>query len=207
MSRRFSWLKPLLIGVATWPLVGLVAVSIIDLRLFAEPGSAAHRQLIVLLQWMLLGPVVVQLVIHFPLRGWRARNVVIHALAAALLCLFRFTADPYPRWTSGGISHDVLMYVSIAMAAHLVFLVRQRMREERETAAQRRELARVERDLLTQRIAPELIIRTFDEIASRVRRDPESAQLLIDRFGEFLRGTAADDDRTRVALQRELENA
>ncbi len=224
MSTQYSSLRTLLLGVVTWPLAGLLGVLVAEHGLFLAPGTNAHRQLYVALQWMLLAPVVVQLVLHFPLFAKWKRNAAIHVAAAVLLCLFRITADPYPRWVfssalpepavrAASISRDLLVYLSIAMAVHLLLLVRGRMKEERAAASLRREVARAERETVMQALAPELIARSFDEIARRVRSG--RAETLIERFGDFLRTAIPDDrrptqrkdDDALVALQRELDLA
>jgi len=189
----------IVLQLLAWPLLGFAILAFDDLApsLLGRTAPPAGSELWVFLQWGLLTPIVVQLALRFPLTERTARNLFIHIVSALLLCGTRIIGEPMrnivvatvpaPEYLSRTLSRDLLVYASIAVAAHLFLLARRRSAAEHDALVASANVAEAERALLEQTVAPELIIRSLDEIARRIRQEPARAEPLLEQFGEFLR--------------------
>jgi hypothetical protein len=199
---------PLLAQFLAWPLLGFLIFAFDDLApslingftngaFRLPPGSNVY----VFLQWGLFTPIVVQLALRLPVIDRPLRNGGMHVIAAVVLCLLRIIGEPNrglviaripaAQYLGNAISRDLLIYASIAVAAHLFLLERRRAVAEREALAAQMALATAERTLLEQTVAPERIIRNLDEIAHCIRHEPSRVESLIETFSEFLRSRIA----------------
>jgi hypothetical protein len=193
--RRRERLTGTVLQLIAWPVLGFFILTFDELgpHLVSPPAGS---ELYAFLQWGLLTPIVVQLAFRFPWIDRPARNGAIHTVAALLLCAVRLITEPSvvvmarppaPQYLSRVLSRDLLIYASIAVAAHLFVLTRRRSAAEREALVAQANLAVAERVLLEQTISPDLIIRSLDEIARRIREEPARVEPLIETFSEFLR--------------------
>lgn len=224
--------------ILIWPVLGFLTIAFDDLgpRLvtffagFVQVETTftlpAGSDLYAFLQWGLLTPLVVWLSFRFPLLDRRAKSLVVHVVAALLLLFVRSVFEPKP-WTvrteasvqlaeppsrARAMSRDLLVYLSIAGAAHLYVFARRRSKAEKEALAAQASLAEARRALFEQTVSPELIIRSLDEIARRIREEPARVEVLVDVFSEFLRSRipqsrGSEDRPARMpeqALEREL---
>src|SRR3954453_9803689 len=215
MNERVALSIPrLLIQIVAWPLLGWLIIAFDDLGpslvnligkgTFSLPAGS---ELYFFLQWGLLTPIVVQLALRFPLMDRPARNLAIHVPAALVLCALRLIGEPNreiliarlpaPQYLGRAISRDLLVYASIAVAAHLFILARRRSAAEQDALRAQTNLAAAERVLLEQTVSPELIIRSLDEIARRIRHEPACVEPLVDLFSEFLRSRIPQPDGTQ----------
>lgn len=198
MRAAFRWavkrIPVLLLQLTAWPILGFLIIA------FDEVVPSVVRttnDVYAFLQWGLLTPIVVQLALRFPLFERRVRNGAIHFLGAFVLCMLRIIGEPNrhliiartpaPQYLGHTISRDLLMYASIAVAAHLFILARRRAAAERDAAAAEANVVEAERAVLEQTVSPDLITRTLDDIARCIREEPQRAETLIDEFGELLR--------------------
>jgi hypothetical protein len=194
----------LLLQLVAWPLLGFLIIAFDDLApslLGRTLSPRAGSEWWVFLQWGLFTPLVVQLALRFPVIVRTARNLAIHIAAALLLSVIQLAGEPMraiviarvpaPEYLSHAFSRDLLVYASIAVAAHLVVLARRRAAAEHDALAAEADVAEAERALLAQTVAPELIIRSLDEIARRIRDEPARVEPLVERFSDFLRARVA----------------
>jgi hypothetical protein len=208
-GRSVSSFARLLVLIVVWPLLGFLIITFDELGpalvtsvAAGMPGKGtfalpAGSELYSFLQWGLLTPFVVQLALRFPLMDRTVRNIAIQVVAAIVLCGFRLINEPdyalviaqvpASQYLARAISRDLVIYTSIVVAAHLYVLARRRSAAEREALVAQANLAEAERILLEQTVSPDLIIRSLDEIARRIRYEPTRAEPLIELFGEFLR--------------------
>jgi hypothetical protein len=204
---RFAASIPrLLLQLLAWPLLGFLIIAFDDLgpSLVRLPAGS---ELYPFLQWGLLTPVIVQLALRFPVMDRKLRNTSIHVFSAAVLCLLRIINEPLreivaartpvAEYLARTFSRDLLIYASIAIAAHLFVLARRRSDAERAAFAARANLAEAERELMEQTVSPETIVNSLDEIARRIRQEPARAEPLIEEFSEFLRSRISSGSTTR----------
>lgn len=222
-----------IIQILVWPILGILTIAFDDLgpRLvtflagFVQEESTftlpAGSELYAFLQWGFLTPLVVWLSSRFPLLDRRAKNLAVHLGAALLLLFVRNVFEPKP-WTvrteasvqlaeppsrARAMSRDLLVYLSIAGAAHLVLFARRRSEAEKEALVAQASLAEARRALFEQTVSPELIIRSLDEIARRIREEPARVEPLVDLFGEFLRSRIPQSHGSEVPPARMTEQA
>jgi hypothetical protein len=203
-------LLSLLLQLLAWPLLGFLIIAFDDLgpSIVNTLSIPANHDLYAFLQWGLLTPVVVQVAMRFPVLDRPLRNLAIHLVAALLSCGLRIIGEPNhnaiiagvpaAEYLSQTVSRDLLVYASIAVAAHLYLVARRRAAAEHEALVAQTNVAEAERAVIEKTVSPELIIRSLDEIARRVREEPSRVEPLFESFSEFLRS------RQEEPLQREL---
>lgn len=184
----------IVLQLIAWPLLGFLIIAFDEV---VPSHVHAGNDVYAFLQWGLLTPIVVQLALRFPLFEHRLRNGAIHVAGAFVLCMLRIIGEPNrhliiartpaPQYLGHTISRDLLMFASIAVAAHLFVLARRRAAAEREAAAAEANVEEAERALLEQTVSPASITNALDEIARCIRQRPDRAETLIDEFGELLR--------------------
>jgi two-component system LytT family sensor kinase len=158
---------------------------------------------------------------RFPLRERHRRDFAVHAAAALLFSpllmavtfilnnlthgqplswvrLLRDTIIPELAW---GITAYVVL-LSVARATEL------RRRDQARTLGEAQlsaALARARLDALRMQLEPHFLFNALNSAASLLRRDPDGAERMLARLGDFLRLTLDDGMPQKVALRRELE--
>lgn len=209
-----------------WPSLGAVIIAFDELApaLATSLGATAARgqapAIYYFVQWGLLTPFVVLLARRLPLSQHRFRNATLHALAAVVVALARAVGDPArltaiatgvppERYLGQAIGRDLLVYASIALVVNAWMRSRNRVAAERAAIHANARVAEAERTLLEQRVAPQLIIESLDELSRRVRAEPDRVQPLIECFSAFLRARLTADgpptSASEAALRSELQ--
>ncbi len=171
--------------------------------------------------WIVLYPAVAALAARFPLGERRTRSLGVHLAAAlvfspALMSLTTLarsllTAAPLPA--PGTLLREVIVpEYAWGMTAYLVLLSvasagEWRLRDERRAS----EGARLEAALtlarlqaLRMQLQPHFLFNALNSVSSLLRRDPDGAERMLARLGDFLRVLLDDGMPQQVPLRREL---
>jgi two-component system LytT family sensor kinase len=222
-TRRVEWL-----GVAVIALALALSFSLGSQLRRAMRGDevdwvlVSDANLVHFSLWALLYPVVVVTTVRFPLGERRGRHLLLHLLAAfafsPLLMTLTHTAraalsgEPglgFPRLVEDAIVPEFawgltayLILLSVAHAAEY-----RRRQRDAATNADRLEAALVAARLqcLRTQLQPHFLFNTLNLVSSLIRRDPEAAERMVTRLGDFLRLTLDDDAPSTISLRRELE--
>jgi signal transduction histidine kinase len=165
--------------------------------------------------WALLTPMIMWLVIRYPL-DWK--NLPVHLLAAAVACALDASlyqlVDPWVSisgtrtWFAGFVRYmqiNTINYFGI-VAVTLVTRYATLLRERIVTAAElESQLTTAHLRSLQAQLRPHFLFNTLNTIAELVHRDPEAADKMISRLGALLRRSFDTFGDQEVSLESELE--
>ncbi len=170
--------------------------------------------------WLLLYPLVALLTARFPL-GERRRHLLLHAGAAflfsPLLMALSGTLNTLARgeattWASlvrdtiaPELAWGVTAYIVLLSMAHVAELQRRDQARAIGEAQLQAALAVARLDALRKQLEPHFLFNALNSISSLLRRDPDAAERMLARLGDFLRLTLDDSTPQKVELRRELE--
>lgn len=188
-------------------------------------GEAAQTQFIYPYFWALGTVFVLWLADRFPVEGglWR-RNLPVHLLfATAFVCfiggslhivnyfLFVQAPDKYYnpvttlRWIVYNSSENYGIYGLIVLF-NQVFRYYRRFREgELRASRLQTQLTQAQLEALKMQLHPHFLFNTLHSISALLHRDPDAADRMIARLGDFLRLTLENSGTQEVSLQKELE--
>jgi two-component system, LytTR family, sensor kinase len=191
-----------------------------------RPGtwrSAASQQFIYPYLWAVGTIIVLWLAGRFPVEGRRWwRRLLLHLFFATLFVVvitgafhiihhFVNVADrPYsPRstlqWIIFNSSENYGIY-GLLLVLHSAFRYYRRSREGELRASQlEAQLSQAQLQALKMQLQPHFLFNTLHSISALVHTDPECADRMIARLGDFLRLTLENSGAQEVSLQKELE--
>ncbi len=227
---KASWVKwGWFVGI--WTLFGLFfsTQSYVFARLHARPETLAHSLLSNLPDWYIWAAfslLIGWLFRRFPLeKGRLALALAVHvpaslaialaSLALAVASLFVFVITPEDK----GLTWGPVMNRNLAMSYHWWVLVywailgayqgldyNRKLRErEKRTAQLEAQLVQAQLQALKMQLHPHFLFNTLHSISALLHQDPEAADRMIARLGEFLRLTLENSGQHEVTLQKELE--
>jgi len=175
--------------------------------------------------WGLMSGTTVYLVHRFPISRVCKRNALVHLAASAIaspahssFCYFGIEAvgrfivhQPppdwisYSRWVLLAYPRGIVYYGLIVAIVHAFNYYQQY--EERALAASQLEaqLAQTKLHLLKMQLHPHFLFNTLNSISALLHEDPEQADLMIERLGDFLRLTLDHSTAQEVTLREEFE--
>jgi signal transduction histidine kinase len=173
--------------------------------------------------WWLLTPLVLRVGERWPLEhgGWR-RGGVAHGLASMLIpvaylalchmCVLSWAREMRPptagrEWflsIVGNIHLEFVTYWSIVAVQHGIRLHEER--RHRELSLAHAESRRIEAELraLKMQLEPHFLFNTLNGISSLIHDDPDTAEEMVVRLGDFLRLTLESSPGHVVPLRDEL---
>lgn len=170
--------------------------------------------------WALLYPAVALLTARFPL-GERRRHLLVHAGAALLfsplLMALSGTLNTLARgqttaWASllrdtiaPELAWGVTAYIVLLSMAHAAEFRRRDQARAIGEARLQAALAGARLDALRKQLEPHFLFNALNSIASLLRRDPDGAERMLARLGDFLRLTLDETTPQKVELRRELQ--
>ena len=173
--------------------------------------------------WVLLYPLVAVLAVRFPLGERRGRPVLVHLLAALVFSPLLMTVTqllraaltgPRPQGGLARLLTDVIVpEYAWGMTAYVVLLSVASAIEWRQRDRQRAlEGARLEAALavarlqaLRRQIQPHFLFNALNSVSSLLHRDPDGAERMLARLGDFLRLVLDDTMPQQVAVRDEIE--
>lgn len=186
--------------------------------------EAASQQFIYPYLWAFGTVLVLWLADRFPVEGklWR-RNVPIHLLFATafvfvisglfqIIYFFLMSSpgkqyDPAQtlRWIIYNSSENYGIY-GLLVLLNQVFRYYRRYREgELRSSRLQTQLTRAQLEALKMQLHPHFLFNTLHSISALLHRDPDAADRMIARLGDFLRLTLENSGAQEVSLQKELE--
>ena len=184
-------------------------------------GAIPMENLLHFGSWFLLYPCVALLTAYFPLGGERKRSLPVHAAAALVfspllmglsVALNRLVRGEAMSWVSlvretiaPEYAWGVTAYVVLLSVAHAAeFRRREQARALGEVQLEAAlTLARL--NALRMQLEPHFLFNALNSISSLVRRDPDGAERMLARLGDFLRLTLDESMPQKVELRQELE--
>jgi two-component system, LytTR family, sensor kinase len=184
-------------------------------------GTIPTENLVHFGSWCLLYPGVVLLTTYFPLGARRGRSLPVHAAAAllfsplltgltfALHTLVRGDAFSWARLLGDAVVPEyawgVTAYVVLLSVAHAVEFRRRDQARAVGEAQLEAALALARLNALRKQLEPHFLFNALNSISSLLRRDPDGAERMLARLGDFLRLTLDDSMPQKVELRQELE--
>ena len=233
-NRKYNWqLSVILFGV--WTLLGLIFAGISYFAALGENRSVGAYSIFLaslgrFYLWALLSPLILQVVKHFDFGNPKKvqANLLAHLLLSFLFsilhtiifsCLIWFLDESYRvRYTSltnffqqsvffGSLYLGVLFYTLIVITFQSILLFRRYREEEARNLELRAELAQSQLQALKMQLQPHFLFNTLHSISSLNLVDPQKANTMISRLGEFLRMTLEHSGEQMVSLGEEMEFA
>ena len=174
--------------------------------------------------WAALTPLILRLATRFPIERLKwLRSLAIHAGASILigvttralhdLMLFYVLADSGGKFSFTRLLMNIYFMTDYgAMIYWLILLISyafdyQRRYREGEVRATRLEaqLAQAQLQALKMQLHPHFLFNTLHSISALVHKNPDAADKMIARLGDFLRMTLENSGAHEVSLQEELE--
>ncbi|MDT5156950.1 MAG: two-component system, LytTR family, sensor kinase [Acidobacteriota bacterium] len=187
--------------------------------------EAASTQFIYPYLWAAGTSVVLWFANRFPIEGtrWR-RSLLLHLFFATLFVIaisgsfqiiyfFLFVNGPgkrYEAWTTlqwiiYNSSENYGIY-GLLVSLNQVFRYYRRFREgELRASRLQTQLTQAQLEALKMQLHPHFLFNTLHSISALLHRDPEMADRMIARLGDFLRLTLENSGAAEVSLQKELE--
>lgn len=174
--------------------------------------------------WAGLTPFILWLARRFPIERWNwVRSLMVH-LGVSLfigfatrvlhdLMLFSLLADSGGSFSVSRLLMSVYFMTDYGVMIYwLILLISyafdyQRRYREGEVRATRLEaqLAQAQLQALKMQLHPHFLFNTLHSISALVHKDPDAADKMIARLGDFLRLTLDNSGAQEVSLQQELE--
>ena len=227
------WALPLIVFGVWTGLAFLFTSQIYYSRVITEKPlswrDAALSQFIYPYLWAFGTLLVFQLAAWFPLEGRRlARNLFLHFIFATLLAVvisgsFQithhflhesfFATGPARPYSVRATLFTIVFNASENYGIYaLLLLITQALRyyrrfREGQLRASRLEaqLSQAQLQALKMQLQPHFLFNTLHSISALVHSDPEAADRMIARLGDFLRLTLENSGAQEVSLQKELE--
>ncbi len=187
--------------------------------------DAASSQFIYPYLWAFGTVLIFWLAERFPLdRQKMPRNLLLHLLWATLFVIalnglfhiilhFLFLAGPKRPYMVRDTVQTIIYNLTEAygiyallLLLHQAFRYYRRFREGELRAAQlETQLSQAQLQALKMQLHPHFLFNTLHSISALVHKDPECADRMIARLGDFLRLTLENSGAQEVSLQKELE--
>jgi sensor histidine kinase YesM len=174
--------------------------------------------------WAALTPFILWFARRFRIeRGHRVRSLVVHSVASLFigfgtrvlhdLMLFYLLADSGVSFSVGRLLLNVYFMTDYGMMIYwLILLISfgfdyQRRYREGEVRATRLEaqLAQAQLQALKMQLHPHFLFNTLHSVSALVHKNPDAAERMIARLGDFLRMTLENSGAQEVSLQQELD--
>lgn len=221
-----------LILTCAWTFVGLSFAGISYLATLGEgmparAWSIFSTTLIRFYIWALLSPLIFRIVKRFNSEKNRnlINNVLLHVPLSLLFAAFhsviytviiwQLDASYSERYSSiikffqeyvffGSIYVGILLYALIVISIQAFLLYRRYQAEEARSSQLKAELAGAQLQALKMQLQPHFLFNTLHSISSLNMVDPQKANVMIARLGEFLRMTLDHSNEQMVTLAEEL---
>jgi signal transduction histidine kinase len=192
-----SWWLIVFWQLAVWWVWGCLTPLILGLgRRVTGGGATWFRGLLIHLPFSLLLPAAhvaastyIRMLIQ-PFDVWSDTRPFLQQYSGELRSLFLF--DFFVYWAVLGVGY--------------AFDYRERYRERESAASElKAQLAQAKLEALKMQLHPHFLFNTLHSISALLHRDPDAADRMIARLGDFLRLTLENSGAQEVSLQKELD--
>ncbi len=222
------WLRAFFV-IGIWTLFGVFLASQSTLA-FSRRDRPFSWQRILLVEmafayiWAALTPPVLWLARRFPIeRGRLPRSLTVHVLASIIIgfatrafrdLMFVYFVSGYDGalpWTklffNGYLFFDygTLLYWLMLLVSYATNYYRRYRTGEIRASRLEAQLAQAQLQALKMQLQPHFLFNTLHSISALLHRDPDAADRMIARLGDFLRLTLDNSGTQEVKLQKELE--
>jgi two-component system, LytTR family, sensor kinase len=188
-------------------------------------SEVAKEQFIYPYLWALATPLILWLASRFPIERPRlGRHLLFHfifstALAACIMSAFQFIyhvlfvmpmGKPFSplsmlRATVYNASENYGVYVLIVLLHHAYHYYNRFRQGELRTSQLEARLSQAQLQALKMQLHPHFLFNTLHSISSLVHKNPDAADKMLARLGDFLRMTLENSGAQEVKLKKELE--
>ena len=218
--------------VAIWTLVGFSFAGIGYLAMLNENESVSawtvfSTNLVTFYIWGALSPLIFQIAKRFDFKKGKTllRGVLVHLLFGFLFSVLHsiiytgivwsLDASYRERYSSivkffqeyvffGSIYLGLLLYALIVFGIQAFLFYRSYQAEEARNSQLKAQLADARLQALKMQLQPHFLFNTLHSISSLNVADPQKANVMIARLGEFLRLTLEHSDEQMVTLDEEI---
>jgi len=218
--------------VAIWTLVGFSFAGIGYLAMLNENESVSawtvfSTNLVTFYIWGALSPLIFQIAKRFDFKKGKTllRGVLVHLLFGFLFSvlhsiiytgiIWSLDASYRERYSSivqffreyvffGSIYLGLLLYALIVFSIQAFLFYRSYQAEEARNSHLKAQLADARLQALKMQLQPHFLFNTLHSISSLNVADPQKANVMIARLGEFLRLTLEHSDEQMVTLDEEI---
>src|SRR5215813_5197502 len=229
---KINWRKAVLF-FSGWTLVSVVFALISYAAAIGENHkqfgfvAALKLNLVQFYVWAILSPLLVRFTRRFPIevRPLNIRNLLLYFPALIsfagihqvihLAVLWSITPrwrqqypalfDCYRAYFAFGFYIDLIIASLIVVAVHALLYYQNFRESELAQSSLRAELAHAQLRALKMQIHPHFLFNTLHSISSLVLEDPQKANTMIARLGDFLRLTLENSNQQLVNLKEETE--
>ena len=229
---KMNWRRAALLFVG-WTLVGIIFAGISYAAAIGENNkefgfvSALRLNLVQFYLWAILTPFVFRFSRRFPieLRPLNVRNLLLYFPAlisfagihqvihlAVLWSISphwrqRYPAliDCYRAYFAFGFYIDLIIALLIVIAVHALLYYQNFRASELAQSSLKTQLAQAQLTALKMQLHPHFLFNTLHSISSLVLEDPQKANSMIARLGDFLRLTIENSEQQLVTLEEETE--
>jgi two-component system, LytTR family, sensor kinase len=216
-----------------WTLVSLIFAGISYAAAIGENNkefgfaSALRLNLVQFYLWAILSPLVFRFSRRFPieLRPLNVRNLLLYFPALIsfagihqvihLAVLWSITPrwrqkypaliDCYRAYFAFGFYIDLIIALLIVIAVHALLYYQNFRASELAQSSLKTQLAQAQLRALKMQLHPHFLFNTLHSISSLVLDDPQKANSMIARLGDFLRLTVENSEQQLVTLKEETE--
>jgi sensor histidine kinase YesM len=216
-----------------WTLVGIIFAGISYAAAIGENNkefgfaSALRLNLVQFYLWAILAPLLFRFSRRFPieLRPLNVRNLLLYFPALIsfagihqvihLAVLWSITPrwrqkypaliDCYRAYFAFGFYIDLIIALLIVIAVHALLYYQSFRASELAQSSLKTQLAQAQLRALKMQLHPHFLFNTLHSISSLVLEDPQKANSMIARLGDFLRLTVENSEQQLVTLREETE--
>ena len=216
-----------------WTLVSIIFAGISYAAAIGENNkefgfaSALRLNLVQFYLWAILAPLVFRFSRRFPieLRPLNVRNLLLYFPALIsfagihqliqLAVLWSITPrwrqkypaliDCYRAYFAFGFYIDLIIALLIVIAVHALLYYQNFRASELAQSSLKTQLAQAQLRALKMQLHPHFLFNTLHSISSLVLEDPQKANSMIARLGDFLRLTVENSEQQFVTLKEETE--
>jgi len=216
-----------------WTLVSIIFAGISYAAAIGENNkefgfvSALRLNLVQFYLWAILSPLVFRFSRRFPieLRPLNVRNLLLYFPAlisfagihqvihlAVLWSIIPRWRQKYPAlidcyraYFAFGFYIDLIIALLIVIAVHALLYYQSFRASELAQSSLKAQLAQAQLRALKMQLHPHFLFNTLHSISSLVLEDPQKANSMIARLGDFLRLTVENSEQQLVTLKEETE--
>jgi len=190
----YTWKRSIAATLPDTYLWAILAIFIIWLSTHYRFGRNSWRQ---------------ALLIHFPASLLMAGLHLF--IAVSIIPVFQEVKE-HPWWWATmkynfvSVFHwNVLVYWTIVACNHALFYYRSNREHEIRTSHLEAQLAQAQLQALKMQLHPHFLFNTLHSVSALIHKDPDAADRMITRLGDFLRITLENAGTQEVTLQKEIE--
>ena len=212
-----------------WTLIGLFfSIQIYLITSYWKMPYSWKRSIAATLPDTYLWALLTILVIHLARRyrfgrsSWRSA-ILVHVPASLLIAAFHlvvavsiiplFQPIEKPGWWwptlrfnfADGFHWNVLIYWAIVACNHALHYYRSYREKEIQSSQLETQLAQAQLQALRMQLQPHFLFNALHSISALIPQNPDAADRMIARLGDFLRITLRDGGTPEVTVQKELE--